>query len=51
MHLVRVPQDIDVVNIRWKPAKLERPAFLSAHVDSYTLDKYVYKASHSGNNF
>ena len=42
----------DVVNVRWKPAKWgERPAFLSAHVDSYTLDnKDVYKASHSGNN-
>ena len=33
-HLVQVPQDVDVVNSRWKPAKSgERPAFFSVHVD------------------
>ena len=36
IHLVRVPQDVDVVNVRWKPAKWgERLAFFSVHVDSY----------------
>ena len=36
IHLVRVPQDVDVVNVRWKLAKLgERLAFFSVHVDSY----------------
>ena len=36
IHLVRVPQDVDVVNVRWKAAKWgERPAFFSVHVDSY----------------
>ena len=36
IHLIRVPQDGDVVNVRWKPAKLgERPTFFSVHVDSY----------------
>ena len=38
INLVRVPQDVDVVNVRWnlKPAKWgERPAFFSVHVDSY----------------
>ena len=38
IHLVRVPQDVDVVNVRWKPAKWgERPAFFSVHVDSYDM--------------
>ena len=38
IHLVRVPQDVDVVNVRCKPAKLgERPAFCSVHVDSYDI--------------
>ena len=33
IHLVRVSQDVDVVNVRCKPAKLgERPAFFPAHV-------------------
>ena len=36
IHLDRVPQDVDVVNVRWKPAKCgERPAFVSVHVHSY----------------
>ena len=36
IRLVRVPQDVDVVNVRWKPVKWEeRPAFFSVHVDSY----------------
>ena len=36
IHLVRVPKDVDVVNVRWKPAKWgERPAFFPVHVDSY----------------
>ena len=36
IHLVRVPQDVDAVNVRWNPAKWgERPAFLSVHVDNY----------------
>ena len=35
IHHVRVPQDVDVVNVRWKPAKWgERPAFFPVHVDS-----------------
>ena len=38
IHLVRVPQYVDVVNFRWKPAKLgERPAFFPVHVDSYVI--------------
>ena len=38
IHLVRVPQDADVVNGRWKPAKLgEHPAFFSVHVDSCVI--------------
>ena len=38
IHLVRVPQDVDVVNVSSKPAKLgERPAFFSVHVDSCAL--------------
>ena len=41
IHLVRVPNYVDVVNVRWKPAKLgERPAFVSVHVDSYAM--YIY---------
>ena len=36
IHLVRVPQDVDVLHVRFKPAKGgERPVFFSAHVDSY----------------
>ena len=36
IHLVRVPQYVDVVNVRWKPAKWgERPALFPVHVDSY----------------
>ena len=36
IHFIRVIQDVDVVNVRCKPAKWwERPAFFSAHVDSY----------------
>ena len=31
IHLVRVPQDVDVVNAMWKPAKWEqRPAFFQS---------------------
>ena len=38
IHLVRVPQDFDVVNVGWKPAKWgEVPAFFSVHVDSYAI--------------
>ena len=36
IHTVRVPHDVDVVNVRWKPAKWgEHPAFFLVHVDSY----------------
>ena len=36
IHFVRVPQDVDMVNVRLKPTKSgERPAFFSVHVDSY----------------
>ena len=36
IYLVRVPQDVDVVNVSWKAAKWgERPTFFSVHVDSY----------------
>ena len=36
IHLVRVTQYVDVVNVWWKPAKWgERPALFSVHVDSY----------------
>ena len=36
IHFVRVPQDVDVVNVRLKPAKsVERAAFFPVHVDSY----------------
>ena len=38
IHLVRVPKDVDVVNITWKPEKWgERPALFSVHVDSYVV--------------
>ena len=38
IHLVRVPQDVDVTNVRWKLAKWgERPASFSVHVDSYAI--------------
>ena len=46
IHLVWVPQDVDVVNVRWKPAKWgERPTFVSVHVDSYEYitDYKLYK--------
>ena len=36
IHLVLVPEDVDVVNATRKPAKgRERPAFFSVHVNSY----------------
>ena len=36
IHLVLVTQYVDVVHVRWKPAKWgEHPAFFSVHVDSY----------------
>ena len=42
IHLVRVPQDVDVVNDRRKPTKWgERPAFFLVHVDSYAKEKTV----------
>ena len=42
IHLVRVPQDVDVANVRRKPEKLgERPAFFSVHVDSYDIPKML----------
>ena len=35
-HFVRVPRDVDVVNVSRKTAKSgERPAFFPVHVDSY----------------
>ena len=38
IHLVRVPQDVDVLNVRWKPAKWgERPSFSPVHIDSYAI--------------
>ena len=41
IHLIRVPQDADVVNVRCRPAKWgECPAFFSAHVDSYEILSY-----------
>ena len=43
IHLVWVPQDVDVVNVRWKPAKRgEGPAFFSAHVDSYEIGYWLH---------
>ena len=40
IHLVRVPQDVNVVNVTREPAKWrERPAFFSVHVDSYGFYK------------
>ena len=41
-HLFQVPQYVDVVAVRWKPAKWgERPAFFSVHVDSYAGGKRI----------
>ena len=51
IHLVRVPQDVDVPNVRWKQAKWgERPAFLSVHVDSYATSTQMSKKNGEGTN-
>ena len=40
IHFVRVPQDGDVVNVRWKPAKWgERPAFFPVHVTAMNMNE------------
>ena len=45
IHLVRVPQDVDVVNAKWKPAKWgEHPAFFSVHVGSYASVVHTFEA-------
>ena len=47
IHLVRVPKDVDVVNVR-SPAKWgERPAFFSVHVDSYALAYFIGQTVYS----
>ena len=44
IHLVRVLQYVDMVNLRWKPAqKKRRPAFFSVHVDSYDMTQWTGK--------
>ena len=45
IHLVRVPQYVDVVNVKSKSAKLvERPDFFSVHVDRYKNDYRILAA-------
>ena len=52
IHLVRVPQDVDVVNVGRKPAKWgERPALFPVHVDSYGIGLYFCNAVHKAQPF